>query len=61
MQTIYDYNIDEFNKSNIISKMNDIGDRIHEEREKDNEEYNKEREKELLYAQFIQGLKLSIK
>lgn len=59
MQTIYDYSIDEFDKTNIINKINGISEKIQQEQEKN--EYNKEREKELLYAQFIQGLKLSIK
>ena len=59
MQTIYQYNKD-FDKSEIINKMNDLSEQIKEEQTKDNDEYNKEKELELIYAQLIQGIKLSI-
>ena len=59
MQTIYQYNKD-FDKSDIINKMNDLSEQIKEEQTKDNDEYNKEKELELIYAQLIQGIKLSI-
>lgn len=58
MQTIYQYNKD-FDKSEIINKMNDLSEQIKEEQTKDNDEYNKEKEIELIYAQLIQGIKLS--
>ena len=58
MQTIYQYNKD-FDKSVIINKMNDLSEQIKEEQTKDNDEYNKEKELELIYAQLIQGIKLS--
>lgn len=58
MQTIYQYNKD-FDKSDIINKMNDLSEQIKEEQTKDNDEYNKEKELELIYAQLIQGIKLS--
>lgn len=58
MQTIYQYNKD-FDKSEIINKMNDLSEQIKEEQTKDNDEYNKEKELELIYAQLIQGIKLS--
>ena len=58
MQTIYQYNKD-FDKSEIINKMNDLSEQIKEEQSKDNDEYNKEKELELIYAQLIQGIKLS--
>lgn len=58
MQTIYHYS-DEFNREDIINKMNEISEQIHEEETKNNEEYNKQKVKELLYAQFIQGLRLN--
>ena len=58
MQTIYQYNKD-FDKSEIINKMNDLSEQIKEEQTKDNNEYNKEKEIELIYAQLIQGIKLS--
>lgn len=59
MQTIYHYNKD-FDKSDIINKMNDLSEQIKEEQTKDNDEYNKEKELELIYAQLIQGIKLSV-
>ena len=59
MQTIYQYNKD-FDKSEIINKMNDLSEQIKEEQTKDNDEYNKEKELELIYAQLIQGMKLSV-
>ena len=59
MQTIYQYNKD-FDKSEIINKMNDLSEQIKEKQNKDNDEYNKEKELELIYAQLIQGIKLSV-
>ena len=59
MQTIYQYNKD-FDKSDIINKMNDLSEQIKEEQTKDNDEYNKEEELELIYAQLIQGIKLPV-
>ena len=59
MQTIYQYN-NGFDKSEIINKMNDLSEQIKEEQTKDNDEYNKEKELELIYAQLIQGIKLSV-
>lgn len=59
MQTIYQYNKD-FDKSEIINKMNDLSEQIKEEQTKDNNEYNKEKEIELIYTQLIQGIKLSV-
>lgn len=61
MQTIYHYNIDGFDKTEVINKINEISNEIQKEQEKNDEEYSRERERELLYAQFIQGLRLSIK
>lgn len=58
MQTIYQYNKD-FDKSEIINKINDLSEQIKEEQAKDNDKYNKEKELELIYAQLIQGIKLS--
>ena len=59
MQTIYQYNKD-FDKSEIINKISDLSEQIKEEQTKDNDEYNKEKELELIYAQLIQGIKLSV-
>lgn len=59
MQTIYQYNKG-FDKSEIINKINELSEQIKEEQTKDNDEYNKEKELELIYAQLIQGIKLSV-
>lgn len=59
MQTIYQYSGNEFERNDIINKINEINEQIQKEQE--TEEYTKERERELMYAQLIQGLKLSIK
>ena len=59
MQTIYQYNKD-FDKSEIINKISDLSEQIKKEQTKDNNEYNKEKELELFYAQLIQGIKLSV-
>lgn len=59
MQTIYHYNKD-FDKSEIINKMNELSEQIKEEQIKDNTEYDKAKEIELIYAQLIQGIKLSV-
>ena len=59
MQTIYQYNKD-FDKSEIINKMNDLSEQIKEEQTKDNDEYNKEKELELIYAQLLQGITYSV-
>lgn len=60
MRTIYNYN-NEFDKAEVIKKMNDLGERAQEEREKKPNEYDRKRELELVYAQFLQGLRLSIR
>ena len=59
MQTIYQYNKG-FDKSEIINKISDLSEQIKKEQTKDNNEYNKEKELELFYAQLIQGIKLSV-
>lgn len=60
METIYQYS-NEYDKTEILNKLNNISEQIQEEENKDNSEYNKEKVRKLLYEQFIQGLKLSIK
>lgn len=61
METIYLYN-KEFDKEEVIKKINSISEQIQAEEEKViNGEYDKERIRQLMYAQFIQGLKLSIR
>ncbi|MBP5458110.1 MAG: hypothetical protein J6Y37_16600 [Paludibacteraceae bacterium] len=44
---------------NIIDNVIDISNMVEEERSKPDDERNPEREFELVYAQFVQGLKLS--
>ncbi len=56
MDDIYLYN-SYFDKNAIIDRVNTIAEAIEEERHKENRDLN--REKELIYAQFIQGLRLS--
>ena len=50
---------DEFNRDVIYQKLADISSNIDEEQEKSDEERNIARERELVYAQMIQGLKLN--
>ena len=49
----------EFNRDVIYQKLADISSKIEEEQEKSDEERNIARERELVYAQMIQGLKLN--
>ena len=50
---------DEFNRDVIYQKLADISSKLEEEQEKSDEERNIARERELIYAQMIQGLKLN--
>ena len=50
---------DEFNRDVIYQKIADISSKLEEEQEKSDEERNIARERELVYAQMIQGLKLN--
>ena len=50
---------DEFNRAVIYEKLADISSKLEEEQEKPNEERDITREKDLIYAQMIQGLKLN--
>ena len=50
---------DEFNKDVIYEKLADISSKLEEEKKKSNEERDVTRERELIYAQMIQGLKLN--
>ena len=50
---------DEFNRDVIYEKLADISSKLEEEQEKSNEERDITREKDLIYAQMIQGLKLN--
>lgn len=50
---------DEFNRDVIYEKLADISSKLEEEQEKSNEERDITRERDLIYAQMIQGLKLN--
>ena len=50
---------DEFNRDVIYEKLADISSKLEEEQEKPNEERDITRERDLIYAQMIQGLKLN--
>lgn len=50
-------NIPQFNE--IIEKIGEIDEKLEEERNKPDDEYDKEREFELIYAKMIAGLKLN--
>ena len=50
-------NIPQFNE--IIDKIGEIDEKLEEERNKSADEYDKEREFELIYAKMIAGLKLN--
>ena len=50
-------NIPQFNE--IIDKLGEIDEKLEEERNKPDDEYDKEREFELIYAKMIAGLKLN--
>lgn len=58
MEDIYNYR-DDFDVSNIIDRVNCIANELSEERAKAPEKRDMEKERQLLYAQFVQGLKLS--
>ena len=49
----------EFNRDVIYEKLADISSKLEEEQEKSNEERDITRERDLIYAQMIQGLKLN--
>lgn len=50
---------DEFNKDVIYEKLANISSELEDEQKKPNEERDIVREKNLIYAQMIQGLKLN--
>lgn len=50
-------NIPQFNE--IIDKIGEIDEKLEEEKNKPDDEYDKEREFELIYAKMIAGLKLN--
>ena len=58
MYDIYKYN-DDFELHNVIDRVNCIADELAQEQAKSIEERDYKKERDLMYAQFIQGLKLS--
>ncbi len=58
MADIYGYT-NEFERGQIIEKMDMLDAQLLEEQEKEPEKRNADREFELMYAKFIAGLKLS--
>ena len=52
-------NNNEFDKDVIYDKLSDLSSKLEEEQEKNIEERDFNKERELLYAQMIQGLKLN--
>ena len=52
-------NDNEFDKDVIYNKLAEISSKLEEEQEKGDDERSFERERELMYAQMIQGLKLN--
>lgn len=53
------YNIDEFDYSEVLNKIDKLKDDIEEERSKNDDEYSAEKEFNLVYKQFMEGLKLN--
>lgn len=49
----------EFDKDVILNKLSEISEELEKERSKESDEKSLERERELMYAQMIQGLKLN--
>ncbi len=58
MTDIYKYS-DEFELNNVIDRINCLSEEISKEQAKPINERDLDKERELRYAQFIQGLKLS--
>lgn len=52
-------NNNEFDKDVIYSKIAEISSKLEKERDKTDEERSFERERELMYAQMLEGLKLN--
>ncbi len=53
------YNIDEFDYSEVLNRIDKLKDDIAEERAKNDDEYSAEKEFNLVYKQFMEGLKLN--
>ena len=55
----YVYN-NEFDKDVIFNKLSELSSKLEEEKSKSDEERNLDRERELIYAQLLEGMKLNI-
>lgn len=53
------YMADEFDRSTVMNRVNNIADEIAEEQEKPENERNREKELKLIQKQLMEGLKLS--
>ena len=49
----------DFDKDVIFEKLSEISSKIEDEEKKEGDERNEDKIRELIYAQWIQGLKLS--
>lgn len=58
MLDIYNYS-EEFELNNVIDRINCLSEEIEKEQSKPLDQRDFEKERQLRYAQFIQGLKLS--
>lgn len=58
MSDIYRYK-NEFDKSSVFEKISQLDSKLREEQGKPADEINDERVFNLIYAQFLEGLKLS--
>ena len=58
MSDIYRYK-NEFDKSSVFEKISQLNSKLREEQDKPADEINDEKVFNLIYAQFIEGLKLS--
>jgi len=58
MADIYQYQ-NKFDKANVIDELMSISEEIDEETMKPDDERDRQREFDLIYKQFVKGLKLS--
>lgn len=58
MSDIYRYK-NEFDKSSVFERISQLDNKLREEQDKPADEINDEKVFNLIYAQFIEGLKLS--
>lgn len=58
LRTIYNYN-DEFDSNVIFNKISEIKEEIQDTKEGDMSKEREDKVRKLMYAQFLQGLKLN--